>query len=679
MSAVAGTGLLATKLHPPRLRRGTISRPRLTQRAQGELPALILVSAPAGFGKTTLLADLVAQRNPSRQAAWLSLDRGDNDPAVFWQYVIAAVQSAAPDVGAAAVDQLRGGNALASVAPLLLNDIARLDVDFLLILDDYHVIESPDVHEAITYLLEHAPPQLHLVLAARADPPLPLARLRARGELLELRAADLRFTTEETSIYFDESAGLALAPADVAALESRTEGWVAALQLAALSMQGRDDPAAFIADFAGDDRFVVDYLAEEVLDRQPEDVRRFLLRTSILERFTSGLCDAVTAETGGKAMLEQLDRANLFLVPLDDRRNWYRYDHLFADVLRARLLDEDPAFLPVLHRRASEWYEAHEHVAEAIAHAMAGGDVARAAQLIELTAPLLRRRRQEGTLRRWLEALPDDVFTDRPVLAVDLVGARMATGDTTGVERLLDMVEASLASYASTRIVFDQDEFACLPAQVLVYRAAIALLAGDLDGTLSHARDALALVEPDDHLRRGSASALLALAHWSAGDLDTAQQRYTDALSALLAADQLADALGCSLALADIQIAQGRLSDAVRTLDAGLRLATEHAGLRGAADMHIGLSEVLIERIDLHAAAQHLEKSADLGVVSGDHCNGRLRPVGSAGRRRVRWRNACRCRRRSGSPSCWLRGRRSGGSARRCLGRDLRSIGPSGR
>jgi LuxR family maltose regulon positive regulatory protein len=632
----AGAPLLATKLYPPRLRNGTIHRPRLTRRSEQELPSLILVSAPAGFGKTTFLADFVAQHSESRRTAWLSLDHTDNEPAVFWDYLIAAVQSVAPDAGAAASDQVGAGQPLPSAASLLLNDLAGLDGELLIVLDDYHVIEAPEIHEAISRLVEHAPAQLHVVLAGRTDPPLPLARLRARGELLEIRAADLRFTTEETAIYFDESAGLALAPADIAALESRTEGWIAALQLAALSMQGRDDPQAFIAEFAGDDRFVVDYLAEEVLDRQPDDVRGFLLHTSILNRFTSGLCDAVTGKTDGKSMLDQLDRANLFLVPLDDRRHWYRYHHLFADVLRAHLLDEEPSLVPVLHRRASEWYEAHGDVAEAIAHAMSAGDAGRAAQLIELTAPLLRRKRQEGTLRRWLEALPDDVFTDRPVLAINLVGARMATGDTAGVERLLALVDRSLEPSRPAPVVFDHAEMASLPAQISVYRAALALLAGDLDATLAHARDALAVVAPDDHLRRGSASALIALAHWSDGDLHTAQQRYDDAISALLAAEHLADALGCSLALADIQIVQGRLSDATRTFEAGLRLTAEHPGLRGAADMHIGLSEVLIERNDLDGAAQHLDTSAELGESAGlpQH----------AYRRRITMARLCRAR-----------------------------------
>jgi len=611
--------LLETKLHAPRRRRGLVARPRLTDRMIDEtLPALTIVAAPAGFGKTTLLADWFASADQeSRSIAWLSLDPRDNDPTVFWSYVIAAVQTIASGVGQGALSLLGSSQPVDSVVASLLNDLVGRADEVVLVLDDYHVIESVQLHESIGFLLEHLPPHVHLVLGSRADPPLPLARLRARGDLLEIRAADLRFTPDESAAYFNESMGLQLTPDDVGALEARTEGWIAALQLAALSMQGRDDTSGFIATFTGDDRFVVDYLAEEVLERLPDDVRDFLLATAIMDRFTGPLCDAVTGGSGGKAMLDRLDRANLFLVPLDDRRVWYRYHHLFADVLRARLLDDDPALANELHRRASDWHDTNDDRAEAISHALAGGHVERAAQLVELAAPELRQRRQEDTLRLWLEALPDEVFIDRPVLALSLVGARMATGDMAGVETLLEVVESALDRSAPPPIFFDGEQFEGLVAQVLVQRAGLALLAGDVDATIVHATRVLDLVEATDHFRRGSATALLALAHWTAGDLDTAERRYNDAISALVAADHLADMLGCSLALADIQIARGRLTDAKQTFDSGLRWTTDHPGLRGAADMHAGLSEVLLERNDLDAAADHLQMSTDLGESAG--------------------------------------------------------------
>ena len=315
-----------------------------------------------------------------------------------------------------------------------------------------------------------------MVIASRADPALPLARLRARGELVEIRAAELRFTPDEAAAYLNEMMGLQLTAQDVAALEGRTEGWIAALQLAALSMQGRDDVAGFIAGFAGDDRYIVDYLVEEVLQRQPDQVQAFLLQTSILDRLSGPLCDAVTGQGGGKAMLEALDRGNLFLVPLDDRRQWYRYHHLFADVLQARLLDEQPDQVPGLHRRASAWYQQNGEPSVAIRHALAAGDFERAADLVELAIPAMRRTRQEATVRGWLEALPDEVVRVRPVLSVAFAGALLAGGEFEGVEDRLRDAERWLDAAAATgegspappaeMVVADEEEFRRLPAAI---------------------------------------------------------------------------------------------------------------------------------------------------------------------------------------------------------------------
>jgi LuxR family transcriptional regulator, maltose regulon positive regulatory protein len=384
--------LLETKLHVPRRRRGLVPRPRLIERlSRASESKLTLVSAPAGFGKTTLLAEWLAAA-PERSVAWLSLDQRDNDPLLFWTYVVAALETAAPGVGAGALALLQSPQPpIDAVLATLLNDLSASSDDAVLVLDDYHVIDARDVHDGIAFLLEHLPPQLHLVIASRADPALPLARLRARGQLVEIRAADLRFTPEEAAAYLNDVMGLALTAGDVAALEERTEGWIAALQLAALSLQGRDDVTGFIADFAGDDRYIVDYLADEVLQRQPEHLQHFLLQTSILSRLNGSLCDAVTGQDNGKATLEALDRANLFLVPLDNRRGWYRYHHLFADVLRSRLLDEQPDRVRELHARASDWFEQHGERSEAIGQALAGKDFERAADLVELAIPAMRR------------------------------------------------------------------------------------------------------------------------------------------------------------------------------------------------------------------------------------------------------------------------------------------------
>src|SRR6266545_3281048 len=544
--------LLETKLHVPRRRRGLVARPRLSERlSRGAESALTVVSAPAGFGKTTLLAQWLATApGDGPSAAWLSLDQRDNDPTVFWTYLVAALQTAAHGVGAGALSLLQSPRPpIEAVLATLLNDLGAVSNDVVLVLDDYHVIDARDVQDGMAFLLEHLPPQIHLVIASRTDPALPLARLRGRGELVEIRAADLRFTPDEAAAYLNGVMGLVLTARDVAALEGRTEGWIAALQLAALSMQGRDDVAAFIAGFAGDDRYIVDYLTEEVLQRQPEQVRHFLLRTSILDRLCGPLCDAVTGQDGGKAMLAALERGNLFLVPLDDRRRWYRYHHLFADVLQARLLDEQPDRVHELHRRASAWYERNGERSEAIRHALAAEDFERAADLV----------------------------------------------------------------------VVDDEGFRRLPSAIAMYRAGQARILGDVAGTMTHARRALDLASEDDHLGRGGPAALLGLAYWTSGDLDAARRWYAEAMASLEKAGHMADVLGCAIALADIQIAQGRLREAMSTYKRGLQHATEQAPpvLRGAADMHVGMSELLRERTDLDAAKQHLLKSKELGERAG--------------------------------------------------------------
>ncbi len=616
--------LLETKLHVPRRRRGVIARPQLQERLQrASESTLTLVSAPAGFGKTTLLADWVAAMPADGPlVAWLSLDQRDNDPTVFWAYVVAALRAAGDDVAALSLLRPPEQPTQAGLATLL-NDLSALSNEVLLVLDDYHVIEAIDVQEGMAFLLDHLPPQVHLVIAGRADPTLPLARLRARGELVELRASDLRFSSDEAAVYLS-GMGLALTAPDVAALEGRTEGWIAALQLAALSMQGRDDVGAFIAGFAGDDRYIVDYLAEEVLQRQTGQVRSFLLQTSILSRLSGQLCDAVTGQDGGRSMLEALERGNLFLVPLDDQRRWYRYHHLFADVLQAHLRDERPGEVSDLHRRACEWYEEHGERPEAIRHAMAGGHVERAADLVELASPATRQERQEATLRAWLEALPDELIRMRPVLSNGYAGSRLVRSEVEGVEERLQDVERwlerdSVGARPPEMVVVDEVAFRALPAGVEVHRAGLARLLGDVDGTVRHAQRALDLVGADDHAGRGAASALLGLACWTKGDLDAAYRWYSDGMAILERAGFMSDVVGSAITRADIRIAQGQLREAMRIYERGLRVATAESGtvLRGAADVHVGMSELLRERNDLDEARKHLEASRELGESLG--------------------------------------------------------------
>ena len=617
--------LLETKLHVPKRRRSLVPRSRLIGRLiSGAEAALTLVSAPAGFGKTTLLAEWLATDPACPAAAWLSLDHRENDPALFWTYVIAALQTAIPAVGARALSLVASSqSSMEPIVGTLLNDLHAIPHEAVLVLDDYHVIEAQDVHEGMAYLLAHLPPQMRLVIAGRADPPLPLAGLRARGELVEIRAADLRFTADEAASYLNEVMGLELTPAEVAALEGRTEGWIAALQLAALSMQGRDDITGFIGGFAGDDRYIVDYLVGEVLERQPPEVRTFLLQTSILSRLNGSLCTAVTGQDGGKAMLEALDRANLFLIALDDRRLWYRYHHLFADVLRARLQDEQPDTVHELHVRASDWYEQNGDRPEAIHHALAGEDFGRAAGLIELSIPAMQHARHEATLRRWLEALPEEVFKVRPVLSAGYAGAMMSTGEMEGVEARLQDVERWLETTSegagapsAAMIVVDHARFRTLPASMAMFRAGLARLLGDVPGTMAQARRALELAGADDHLERGGAASLLGLAYWTNGDLDAAHRWYSEGMATLERGGYHADLIAGAVTLADIRIEQGRLRDAMTIYERGLQRAMEQA-LRGAADMHVGMSVLFRERNDLDAAARHLLASRELGEHAG--------------------------------------------------------------
>ena len=611
--------LLETKVHVPKRRRSVVPRSRLRDRLNsGAESALTLVSAPAGFGKTTLLADWLSDDSAAgRATAWLSLDQRDNDPALFWAYLIAALQRAAPAVGARALALIRSPqSSTEAILATLLNDLQGIPHDVVLVLDDYHVIEAHDVHEGMAYLVAHLPPQVRLVIASRADPPLPLAGLRAGGELVEILASDLRFTPDEAASYLNEVMGLDLTTADVGALEGRTEGWIAALQLAALSMQGRDDVTGFIASFAGDDRYIVDYLVGEVLERQSPDVRTFLLQTSILSRLNGSLCNAVTGQDGGKGMLETLERGNLFLVPLDDRRRWYRYHHLFADVLRARLLDEQSERVPELHRRAGDWYEQNGDRPEAIHQALAGRHFERAADLIELAIPAMQQGRREATMRRWLEALPEELFTVRPVLSAGYVGALMSTGDMEGVEARLQDAERWLGAPSPAMVVVDHAGFRTLPASMAMYRAALARLLDDVPASMTHARRALELVDAENHLVRGGAASLLGLGYWTNGDLEAAYRWYGDGMATLEGGGYHADLIAGAVTLADIRIAQGRLHEAMTIYERGLQRAKEEV-LRGAADMHVGMSVLLRERNDFDAATRHLLASRDLGEHAG--------------------------------------------------------------
>ena len=615
------SALVATKLHVPAPRSGLIGRARLIDRLKRGLASrLVLVSAPAGFGKTSLLTQwLAAVAGHGHTVGWLALDQSDNRAPIFWPHLVAAVETAVPGFGADLLPLLEGSaSTTEGVLAALVNELDALSGELYLVLDDYHLIDDQGIQEGVTFLLEHLPAHAHLLITTRADPPLPLALLRARGDLVEIRAADLRFTPEEASTYLNEVMGLDLRPEAVNALETRTEGWIAALQLAALSMQGRDDVAGFIAGFTGNDRYIVDYLVDEVLARQPDEIRSFLLRTSILDRLSGPLCDAVTGSAGGKAMLERLERANLLVIPLDDRRQWYRYHHLFADVLRAHLEEEHTEQIPDLHRQASEWYEQQGERSEAIHHALAGGDVERTAALVESAIPEMRKARQEMQLRAWVDPLPDEVVRRRPVLAVTFAGALLMSGEFVGVEGRLDDAERRIDALPGSG-VGDEGELRRIRGAIEVYRASLAQVRGDVPATVEHAQRARELALEDDHVVRAGAAGFLGIAFWTSGDLEAAHRAWSECAARLEQAGHVADAVGATQALGDICIVQGRLQDALGTYQESLELVPEQSRslVRGTADMHVGMSEVFLERLDLAMANEHLQEAQELGEYAG--------------------------------------------------------------
>jgi len=575
---------------------------------------LTLISAPAGFGKTTLISEWIA--GGERPFAWLSLDERDGDLTRFWTYFIAAGQTVTPTFGTKALGMLESPQPAPaeSILTVLLNEIAALPEKFALVLDDYHVLEAPPVDEALAFLLEHLPPQLHLVITTREDPPLPLPRLRARGRLTELRAADLRFTAEETAVFLNKVTGLDFSTIELSALARRTEGWIAGLQLAALSMQGQADVHGFIAAFAGDDRYIVDYLVDEVLQHQPDHIQEFLLQTAILSRLNGSLCDAVTRQNQGGAILEKLERSNLFVVPLDDKRNWYRYHHLFADVLQAHLLKDQPEMAPVLHQRASEWYEQNDLPATAVYHALAAQDNERAARIIEMAWADMDRNRQATEWLTWANKLPNELVRNRPVLCLGYAWAYLDTGEMEAAQQWLREAERCLET-PSGFVVADEEEFRYLPGSMAAARTYLALALGDMAGTIHYAQQALDFFPEEAHIRRGTPAALLGLALWAEGNLAEALPAFANAMASYQKAGNLLFVITGAYVLAEMNLAHGRLGEAVRLCEESIQLAEAHGEpvLRGAADLYTALSELSLEQNDLAAAKAYLQRSKEMG------------------------------------------------------------------
>ena len=617
--------LLATKLHVPGCGPGLVPRPRLAERLdEGLGRGLVLVCAPAGYGKTVLLAGWA--RRSQYPAGWLSLDAGDNDPARFWRHALAALDRARPGV-ADRVGPLLGPPAPASFEPLvtaLINELAARPggEEVLLVLDDYHVIGAQEVHASVDFLLEHRPDNLQLIVASRSDPPLALARLRARGQLAEVRAAELRFTAGEAAALLRQVAAApetALPDAAAAALAARTEGWAAGLQLAALSLRGQADVTGFVAAFTGSHRYVLDFLAEEVLDRQAEQLRAFLLETSVLERLSGPLCDAVTGRTGSQALLDQAERAGLFLVPLDEVRGWWRYHHLFADLLRARLHAEQPGQVVRLHRNAAAWYAGHGLADDAIRHAVAAGETAWAARLIEQHFDELFYLRGEGvTVQRWLSALPDDLVRARPRLLLAQAQLAATSGPVEAAELLLDAAERASASAADEP--FEPSAYragsllANVAAGIALQRGYLAALRGNAEGTGAFAAQTLAELSEGEQMLSSIAQCNLAEAEWLHGRLAEAERAFVSGIAGWRAASQhTVAAWGCHH-LGQVQRAQGSLDAAARTCQQALDAITAPARspLPTAGPAYVGLGEVAYQRNELDTALRHVTEGIAL-------------------------------------------------------------------
>ena len=613
-----GDPLLATKLSVLRARRTVVPRQSLYARLDdGVSRAVVIISAPAGFGKSTLLTSWLAGRaTQDRSVAWLSLDAGDNDPNVFWRYFLAGIARLHPGVGATASALLGSPQppGMATILTTLVNDLHSMSRDVIFVLDDYQLIDSADVHEAMTFLIENRPSRLHLIILTRADPPLPLSRLRASGELLELRAADLRFGPGEAGTYLNQVMGLQLTAANISELVRRTEGWVAGLQMAALAIRDQADVPGFIAGFTGSNRYVLDYLAEEVLGRQPPALRAFLLDTSVLDRMCASLCEDVTSRPDSQDVLEGLERANLFVDPLDEIRGWYRYHQLFADVLNQRLRHEQPGRVSELHCRASAWYERHGVFTDAVQHAIRGHDPGRAIRLIESGGMSLVLDQYVHTVLAWLDELPAELVRARPVLGTIRALGYVFSNRFDEAEASLHDAERCLAGAPVN------DETRAVLGRAVVIRAAISRFSGDIERSVSLGRHALHVLPDIDATsrERASAQAHVALSYQVDGDVGLANERLQEeAVAAFSAADALVPLLSSINRLGKFRTMQGRLRAAHATYERAAAAVSDRAGqpavVNGAA-YYAGMGEIHLQWNDLDSAERYLRQAVDLAA-----------------------------------------------------------------
>lgn len=625
----AGDTILATKIHVPRARSAVVARYRLLQRLnEGLERGFTLISAPAGFGKTTLVASWLRDQGLGVDVAWMSLDKQDNDPIRFWHYVAAALGGWRVDVAeeALAMLHLPEPPPTETILTALINALSASEGNVVLVLDDYHVIEAQPIHEALSFLLDHLPAQLHVVMTTRSDPPLALARLRARRQMAELRANDLRFTLDESAAFLNQLMGLKLSSHDVGALEERTEGWIAGLQLAALSMQGLPEVAPFVAAFTGSHRHVVDYLVEEVLARLSDRLQSFLLETSILDRLAGPLCDAVTDQHDGQAMLEALERANLFIVPLDEERQWYRYHHLFRDVVNHRLRQSQRDRVVELHSRAAAWYAQEGWVEEASRHALAAGQPSWAAQIVEQHAPGIMDRGEVASLRQWLQALPPSLIRSRPQLSLAQALVLLYHGQLDGVEALLQDAERMAAGARELTATTGEEYHGSASSwlgdidnAVVVMRGTLARLQGDHRRALELSRQALQSLSEDSSYWRANVVWNIALSTYSSGDFDAATRAFSEILADNWNTGNSYRIFYAAYGLGRVQVAQGRLHQAAKTCRQAIQLANQtDKPLPVAGTVYLAMGELLYEWNDLEGARRYLMQGLELAKRVGD-------------------------------------------------------------
>ncbi len=598
--------LLATKIRVPPARPGLVSRARLIERVQQDVNYdLVLVSAPAGFGKTTLLTETAHRAPPALHASWLSLDEGDNDPVRFWDHFVASLQTFQPIIGTSARALLHSAQPIRIEPALvtLINDLSTSSRDLILVLDDYQFIRSQEIHAGVAFLLEHMPSCMHLVIATRADPPLPLARLRGRGTMLEIGADDLRFTLDEAASLLRELRGADLALEDVCALNVRTEGWAVGLKMAALAMRHQKDLSAFTAAFTGSQRYVMDYLIEEVLEQQSTDVQDFLLKTSVLDRLTAPLCDAITGRTDSQTMLPHLERANLFLVPLDEPREWYRYEHLFAELLRHQLgMVSGREVVADLHRRASAWYQRSGLLYEAIDHALAAQDWEAAIALLCDVSEWQKQTGEMATLLGWLRAVPEDKLRSNPRLCCNYSAALLFTGQLDAADAVLDSLEPTVSENSPAL------------GRVIATRALVASFRGDQQRSAELAQEALPLLSPADLDARSSLSLHAGRLYFDRGSYKEAESLLREGYESARQVGLYWTASVAMSLLGYISYWRGKLRQAIDLCEHAIELAGQSPA---AAAPHMYLGIVLYERNDLESAAFHLNKALEFDQLIG--------------------------------------------------------------